>query len=404
MSPHTTLLPEARVDVFATDAQTAAVARSLIQDWRFARVRVRVETGDITTAAERYASEKSPDLLIIETNQIDESFTRHLEALANVCATNTAAVFIGPENDISLYRRLLEMGATDYLVRPLQSEDLASIIGKTLLNRLGTSESRMISVMGCKGGVGTSRITQLLAHAFGQNGEQTTLFDCGGSWGLMGLTYGRDPMSHLRDLASAIRNQPDTMDDILHHVTPLVSWVAAGGDPLLNSTLTADSFEAITDHLMRKQPNIVLDLSQSSTGIRGLAFAKSQHIVLVTSATPIALRNARIMIKEIHQLRGIEAPLHLVVNTTGMLPKEELSLRDIQLTLGMTPVLDMRFQPDLFAALDTADPKDAITMLDSMSIAVNPLVRTITGKEMRRETPANTSPSASLLQRLLKRG
>src|SRR3954470_7498716 len=116
MTVLSTLLPEARVDLFVTDVETSEAARQLSTDWRFARVRVQISEGDITTAVNRYGSEKSPNMIIIETNHMDDSFTGHLEALANVCATETPAVFIGPQNDISLYRRLLDMGATDYMV------------------------------------------------------------------------------------------------------------------------------------------------------------------------------------------------------------------------------------------------------------------------------------------------
>jgi pilus assembly protein CpaE len=406
MSIQSTLLPEARVDVFAADPATAEVAARLNKDWRFARVRVTVHSGDIATAIQKYAQEKSPDLIMIETNQIDSSFTGQLEALANVCATHTAAIFIGPENDIGLYRRLLEMGATDYLVRPLNPDDMVGVIGKTLLERLGTSESRVVSVMGVKGGVGTSRIAQLIAHGISQH-TAVTLLDCGGTWGLFSTTYGREPMITLRDLATLVRTQADALDDLLHTVAPNLSWVATGGDPLLNSTLTSDGLEGIIDTLTRRHPNIVMDLSQSATGIRAMAFAKSHHIVLVTTATPLALRNTRLMLKEIHQLRGSEAPVHLVINQSGLMPKEELSLKDIQQALGLTPVVQLPFQPDDFSKLDTANPQPAIALLNTMADQVAPLLYALTGKQARhydRGGSATSNEGTSFLNRLLKRG
>ena len=403
MTSTNTLLPDARVDVFATDPQTIKAARELVDDWRFARVRVNVTGGDIATAINHFSKEKSGNLILIETDRIDASFTQHLEHLANVCDAGTAAIFIGPENDITLYRRLLDMGATDYLVRPVKEEDIADVIGKTLLQRLGTTESRVVSVMGSKGGVGTSRIAQLLAHGMAQAGEPTTFFDCGGSWGLSSVTYGREPMMTLRDLANAVRSQPNAIEDILVKITPNLSWAATGGDALLNSTLTSDGFEGIIDTLTRRHPNIVVDLSQSATGIRAMAFAKSHHIVLVTGATPLSLRNARLLIKEIQQLRGSEAPLHLVVNESGLFPKEELSLREIEKTLGIAPVISIPFQPDVFARLDTADPDPALSLMNALTPALQPLQRAVTGRTAH--SPRNDdTPPASFLQRLMKKG
>ncbi len=399
-----TLLPEARVDVFATDPQTIQVARDLANDWRFARVRVTVKGGDIATAINHFGTEKSGNLIIIETDRIDTSFTQHLEHLANVCEADTAAIFVGPENDITLYRQLLDMGATDYLVRPLKKDDLTDVIGKTLLQRLGTNESRVVSVMGAKGGVGTSRIAQLLAHGMAQANEAVTLLDCGGSWGLASVTYGREPMMTLRDLANAVRSQPDTVEDLLLKITPNLSWVATGGDALLNSTMTSDGFEGIIDVLTRRHPNIVVDLSQSATGIRAMAFAKSHHIVVVTNATPLALRNARLLIKEIHQLRGAEAPLHLVVNACGFLPKEELSPKEIERTLGITPLIVLPFQADIFARLYTSDPEPAIQLMHSLTPTIQPLLRAVIGRTMSYTKSAVAETPPSLLQRLMKRG
>jgi pilus assembly protein CpaE len=402
MTVLSTLLPEARVDLFVTDVETSEAARQLSTDWRFARVRVQVSEGDIATAVNRYGHEKSPNLIIIETNHIDDSFTNHLEALANVCATETAAVFIGPQNDISLYRRLLDMGATDYLVRPLKTHDMINVISKTLLERLGTHEAQVITVMGAKGGVGTSRVAQMLTHGIAQQGSPATVLDCGGSWGLFSSTYARDPMITLRDLATLVRTQADTLDDLIHKVTPQISWIATGGDPLLNSTMTSDGLEGIIDAMTRRHPHIVVDLSQSSTGIRAMAFAKSHHIVIVTTATPLALRNTRLLLKEIHQLRGNDAPVYLVVNEIGLMPKEELSARDIQQALGLSPAAQIAFQPDLFAKLDTADPGPAITLLDSLSSSLNNLVHLITGRNpavKQQDTDQN-----SFLKRFMKRG
>jgi pilus assembly protein CpaE len=410
MNAHATLLPEARIDAFVGDPQTAQTLQKLSLDWRFSRVRLNVVTGDINTAVNRYTQEKSPDLLIIETTSIDDSFTGNLEALANVCATGTAAVFIGPENDITLYRRLLEMGATDYLVNPLKIEDVVSVVSKTLLDRLGSSQSRVTTFMGAKGGVGTSRIAQIFCHALAKVEEPATLFDCGGSWSLLGATYGREPMITMRDLATLVRTTPDALDDIIQKVAPHLSFVNAGGDPLLTSTMTSDGFEGVIDVLCRKNPHVVIDLSQSSTGIRAMAFAKSHDIVLVTNATPIALRNTRNLIREIHQMRGQEGPLHLVVNETGLMPKEELSTKDIHEALGIAPAISMPFLSDIFSKLDTADPEPAGRILGELTPYMAPLVYTVTGKRgvgAPVATPrADLLPESavSLLNRLWKKG
>ena len=58
------LLPEARLFVFSKDKDTLMSTAELQQDWRFARVDIRAEAGDVQTAIETFKSEPSPDLLI----------------------------------------------------------------------------------------------------------------------------------------------------------------------------------------------------------------------------------------------------------------------------------------------------------------------------------------------------
>ena len=76
------LLPSAKIAVFTQDNQTKDVMASLDGDWRFARVEFDIQIGDVETATTHYESERSPDLLIIQTKDIGEGFLAQLEKLA----------------------------------------------------------------------------------------------------------------------------------------------------------------------------------------------------------------------------------------------------------------------------------------------------------------------------------
>src|SRR5690606_25221386 len=138
-------------------------AQNISDDWRFARVAVNVEEGDVESAIQTYQNTASPALIIIETDTTDESFSARLEKLAEYCAEGTNAVVIGPVNDVNLYRQLTAMGVRDYLVRPVAKDILSEVIAHALVEKLGASGSRLIAVTGAKGGVGATALTQALA-------------------------------------------------------------------------------------------------------------------------------------------------------------------------------------------------------------------------------------------------
>ena len=105
--------------MFSRDPETLRNSGEIRNDWRFARVSLHVQDGDVETAIQLYSGRDAPELLIIQTDTIDEGFLGRLEALSAYCSQDTAAVIIGPVNDVYLYRSLIDMGVSDYLVRPV---------------------------------------------------------------------------------------------------------------------------------------------------------------------------------------------------------------------------------------------------------------------------------------------
>jgi|GEM_PF-5078509 len=72
------LLPTATVALFSRDQETVEAFQSLESDWRFARVALEVHDGDVETATAKYRSSQTPELLIVQTEDIDSGFTDKL--------------------------------------------------------------------------------------------------------------------------------------------------------------------------------------------------------------------------------------------------------------------------------------------------------------------------------------
>ena len=136
MNNTATLLPISSVGIFATKKDLIKNANSLKDDWRFARVQIDVIEGDVSDAIETYKTQETHDLILIETKTIDDSFSDSLEDLAQYCSENTAAIVVGPVNDVNLYRTLMTMGVSDYLVHPIGKDDLSDVVAKALIDRV----------------------------------------------------------------------------------------------------------------------------------------------------------------------------------------------------------------------------------------------------------------------------
>lgn len=354
------LLPTASVSVFSTHDDTLDVLKALKDDWRFARIEVSANKGDVETAIETYQRYASPNLLIIQTDVIDASFTEKLGELAGFCEEKTSAIVVGPTNDITLYRKLVGMGVSDYLVQPVKKEVISEIIAKSLLNKLGVMNSRLLVVCGTKGGVGTSTIAQACALSASEILEQKTLIlDVAGGYSTLGVGMGFDPSTTLAEAARAAnKGNMEDFDRMLFEASDKLKALASGGDVMLERPITHGQMEVILDIALSHFPLVILDVSGASETLRKKAIVRANTIFLVTTPVLSALRLSRSLIHEIQSLRSdAKDALKLVINMVGINQATEVPQSDIKEALDMEPLGSIDFAPKLFMGCETEGQK-----------------------------------------------
>ncbi|MAE50988.1 MAG: type II secretion protein ATPase [Micavibrio sp.] len=351
-----TLLPQSRVAVFSRDKGTLEAARSIQNDWRFARVEVQVEEGDVQTATQAYSEFKSPDILIIQTDTIDEGFVPQLEGLAAHCDEGTEAIIVGPDNDVNLYRKLIDMGVRDYLVRPVVTDILAEVIAKTLIDQHGVTGSRLVAFIGAKGGVGTSTIARNFGLVLSNDlGQKTMLVDASGGWSSHPVGLGFEPSTTYKEAAKAADSlDEDSLARMMFKVNEKYMTLATGGDVMLEPIIKPPQMEALLEMLMVKYPAVIADISASSPELRKLILSRANDIVLVSNATVSCLRLARSLIMEIKDIRGGEDDeVSLFLNMHGLAPANELSSGDILKAMELEVDGTLPFDPKTFMRVES---------------------------------------------------
>ena len=367
------LLPGSTVAVYSREQGTLQAARDLENDWRFARVNVQDEEGDVENAIAAYQDIGSPNLIIIQTETIDESFTARLEELASHCSEGTSAIVIGPDNDVNLYRRLIDMGVSDYMVRPISTPQLAEVIAKALIDSLGVSGSRLIAVVGAKGGVGASLLSEVAACTMSEIlGQKTVLFDTSGGWSTLGVGLGFEPSTTLSEAVRAAENSDeDSLNRMLHMASDKLSVLATGGDVMLEAGVTKTQLEALIDMLMVTYPVVVVDLSQSPEALQKTVLTRAHQILVTTTPTLPALRLARSLIQEVKEVRGGEGEeISLIVNMQGQAKANEVSKADIEKAMEFSVAAYLPYDAKIFLGNESesrklTDDKDARAMIES---------------------------------------
>lgn len=354
------LLPGSKVAVFSQDRDTVMAVAEMLKDWRFARVKMDVQQGDVETAIATYREQASPDLVIVQTENIDDSFTGRLEELGANCNEGTTAIIVGPVNDVYLYRKLIEMGVSDYLVRPIKKEVLSEVIAKTLIDRVGVTGSRLIGLIGAKGGVGVSALAQAYAWGISKTlGQKTLFFDASGGWSTLGVGMGFEPSTTLAEAARAAgANNEEGFNRMLFKASEKLNVLASGGDTLLDAGITPEQLEDILDMVMVKYPVVLADLSGATPSLQSAVVTRANHIVVVSTPALAALRQARSLIQEIKELRGgSESGISMILNMQGMAPANEVSKGDIEKALEFKPSASVPFLPKVFAGCESEGKK-----------------------------------------------
>jgi len=364
------LLPAASISLFVKDNSIKEAALSLKSDWRFARVNITVVDGDVESAIDYFSKNPSPDLVMVETLEIVEGFAGRLEILGGNCAESTAAIVIGPVNDVYLYRKLIEMGVSDYLVKPLSREVLADVFVKILIERLGAQDSKLIACIGAKGGVGTSTLAYMLADVSGGHfNQKTIIMDAAGGWSYMSVAMGGDSVTTLHEVARVANStDKDSFNRMLIPVNDKLSFLGTGAESLLDNTINEENMEIIINRLMQTFPVTIIDLSHAPVDICRTILARANEVVIVTTPTLSSLRSVRSLLQEAKTIRGgKDDGIHVVLNKKGIGSGFEVSESDMATALKVKTDLTLSFLPKIFGGAE-GQGKPVSTMTGSQDI------------------------------------
>lgn len=403
------LLPASSVAVYSREQDTLEAARALENDWRFARVRIRAEEGDVRAAIEKLREYASPDLIVVQTDVIDAGFTEALAELAGYCDEGTSAIVIGPENDVNLYRRLIDMGVSDYLVRPVDGPALSGIIARTMIEKIGVTGSRLIAFLGAKGGVGASILSEAAAcGAADILGQKTALLDAAGGWSTFSVGLGFEPSATLAQAARAAENGDEAgLQRMLFRIGERLSVLATGGDTMLDASVDAGQLEKLIDMLMVRHPVVIADLSQSPEILKKTVISRANQIVVVATPTLPALRLARGLMAEVRDTRGGSADgLDLIINMQGLAGSSEVPKADIEKAMECPVSAFLPFDPKAFLGNENesrklTDDKNARVLVEKLLLPVIQKTLDIAARE--EKTTASGNAGGGLLGGFLKK-
>ena len=385
------MLPKSEIDAFIANPATVEVFKAAWSDWRMSRVALNFLPGGIDAAIDRYASHSSPPLVAVEAEKSAEEIDAAIELLAQRCAPETRAIVMGSVNDVTLYRRLIGMGVSDYLVRPFAPGDLITSVSRALGAETAGTAGRLIAVVGAKGGVGSTTIAQALSLVITENlHDHVMLLDLCGAAGTSGLALGADGKQALEDILS----QPNRLDgDALRRAAVQVNErliTIPGGRPAPSlERHSIGNIERLLEAAASVSPIVIVDLPNGWGPLAKDVAARADHVVLVATPMLGSLRNAHMIIADLRERRGADAPFDLVMNFSGAFDKAAVAISDAQKTLSLDAAAVVPFAPAVFAAAETAGQPLKQDRNGRRAVEpLLPLARRIAGVDASKSKPA----------------
>jgi pilus assembly protein CpaE len=320
---------------FANDEGTRAVIQAVCQSRQDRLILKEGGSREALEYASRYAL---PHLLIVDVSDAD----RPLDSLSPILAAadeNTRIIAIGALNDITLYREMTEAGVVDYLVKPLTDRALIAAIQRAE-ERHGTTKggaverSRLIAVIGARGGVGASTVAANLAwYLAEQFKRRTVLLDLDLQFGTGSLAFDAEPSRGLREALE----QPNRIDALLingatFRQTERLSILAAEESHEEDVRYDPAAITLLLEELGRQGDFVVIDLPRFPAGYRAKVLPLVREVVIVTDLSLAGLRDSIRLCTQAQQLQP-SARLSVVASRSGT-RANGVSVREFEKALG----------------------------------------------------------------------
>lgn len=386
-------------------ADEDATHGALVDHLAARKVASRVGPGGVAGAIDYLAENPSPPLLVVDLGASADP-RADIDALADMCEPGTAVIALGQDNDVNLFRDLMESGVADYLVKPVTTEQIGRALDRAVRqveedqdeSPDKTSQGHLMVVFGSRGGVGASTVAVNCACQIANQGEKRVmLVDLDLRFGSVALALDLEPGRGLREMLE----NPGRIDSLF-----VASAAATAGKGLhvLGSEETLDgamdfeseALEMLLGELRRNYDYVIVDAPRAMVVETPVVLEMASTVTIVTELSLIGMRDTmRVgdLVKEI----APKAKRLIVANRVGSDKKNELPRAEFE--RGIETRITHLVPYDSKAArgaLNTGKPIQAVAKGSKIVGALNKLCKSFLHEEDGTNKPAKAKNELTL--------
>lgn len=275
------------------------------------------------------AEDLRPDVILMDINLPEMDGITATEEITNK-VPESAVIIVSIQGEQEYIRKAMAAGAGDYLVKPINSSELAAAIRrvhekhKHRQNLLGIQaqagsrrQGKIITVFSTRGGVGRTLVAVNLAAALAQEGRKTVLVDLVLGEGDIEVALNLKARRTLADLVDEAATEDLVMVDnflIAHYTGTKVLCGPSRDDAYL---VTPEALQHALDLLTERYSYVILDTGVRPDSLTQAALSASDLILLLATPELLSIRHARSALDFLtdHSLRDRAA---IVLNRAGL--------------------------------------------------------------------------------------
>jgi pilus assembly protein CpaE len=313
------------------------VRDSLPDDPDFSIVSVATDASETLRALDEYLV----DIVLVACAGYSDRALLLLDAVSHQ-SPDLQIMVLGYGSPNGFLRRAFEAGADDIVMLPASREQVRFEIQKLIARRQGTDTprspdgSRLVCVLGPKGGTGKTLTATNLAVTLAQRGERVALIDLDLQFGDVALCLGLPPERTVYDLAqSPGALDADKLEAFLAQHTTGVRTLIAPRRPDQASAVGAELLREVYSIVRSTFDWVVVDTPPGFTAEVITSIDSSTDVVMVGMLDSLSLKNTKLGLETLELMKYDPDRIYLLLNRAHS--RVGISQSDVEAVLGRTP-------------------------------------------------------------------
>jgi pilus assembly protein CpaE len=290
----------------------------------------------------RWLKDSTADMLLVACAGYSDRALLLLDAV-NRQDPELTVVVLGHGSPNGFLRRAFEAGADDIVMLPASRDQVRFEIHKLLARKQGEEQgggvgdhSRLVCVLGPKGGTGKTLTSSNLAVSLAQRGERVALVDLDLQFGDVALCLGLPPEKTVYDLAqSPGALDYDKIDAFLATHSSGVRTLIAPRRPDQASAVGAELLREVYSILRNHFDWVVIDTPPGFTAEVITSIDSSTDVVMVGMLDSLSLKNTKLGLETLELMKYDPDHIYLLLNRAHS--RVGISQSDVEAVLGRTP-------------------------------------------------------------------